>query len=118
MKKKIIISGGLQDMVTYCTAVYKLGEDFNSEMLIDIIKQSPIFENKNFCTNVQGTVQRTTVARKSSVFINEGQITLQIRYEMLKVVEIELTEKDETWIKNDIEKLLEHFEVLLLPFEN
>ncbi len=117
MEKKVIISGDLQDMVTYCTAVFKPEDKISSEHLEDIIAQSPIFEDKNFYTNVLGTVSKTTVTRKSKIFTREKSITLQIRYEILKVVDIELTEKDSTWIKKDINKLLEHFELLLSTLE-
>lgn len=116
MKKKIVLSGGLKDMVTYCTAIYDLDNDVDTEMLTDIVSSSPIFENKSFYTNVLGTVQRTTVNRNSKVFIKGNRITLQIRYDILKVVDIELTDKDETWIKNDIKSLLEHFELMIVPF--
>ena len=117
MKKKIVLSGGLKDMVTYCTAIYDLDSDVDTEMLIDVVNHSPIFENKSFYTNVLGTVQRTTVNRNSKVFIKGNRITLQIRYDILKVVDIELTQKDEDWIKNDIESLLKHFELMIVPFE-
>ncbi len=117
MEKKVIISGDLQDMVTYCTAVFKPEDKISSEHLEEIISQSPIFEDKNFYTNVLGTVSKTTVTRKSKIFTREKSITLQIRYEILKVVDIELTEKDSEWIKKDINKLLEHFELLLSTLE-
>lgn len=117
MKKKIVLSGGLKDMVTYCTAIYDLDSDVDTEMLIDVVNHSPIFENKSFYTNVLGTVQRTTVNRNSKVFIKGNRITLQIRYDILKVVDIELTKKDEDWIKNDIESLLKHFELMIVPFD-
>lgn len=117
MKKKVVLSGSLKDMVTYCTAIYEMKGNIIPEVIENIVKQSPIFENKNFYTNVLGTVQKTTVSRNSKVFINQNVITLQIRYEILRVVDIELTEKDEQWIKNDVESLLKHFEVLLESFE-
>lgn len=117
MKKKVKISGSLSDMVTYCTAVFELDETTDSEQIAQIVSSSPIFEDKNFYTNVLGTVQKTTVTRNSEVFFHKNRITLQIRYELLKVVDIKLTEKDEEWIKSDIDKLLEHFEILLEPFE-
>lgn len=117
MKKKIELSGGLKDMVTYCTAIYELDNDVDSEMINDVIKQSPIFENKSFYTNILGTVQRTTVNRNSKVFIKGNRVTLQIRYDILRVVDIELTQKDEDWIKNDISNLIKHFELLLSPIE-
>lgn len=117
MKKKVVLSGSLKDMVTYCTAIYEMKGNIIPEVIENIVKQSPIFENKNFYTNVLGTVQKTTVTRNSKVFINQNVITLQIRYEILRVVDIELTEKDEQWIKNDVESLLKHFEVLLESFE-
>jgi len=56
MKKKIELSGGLKEMVTYCTAIYELDSDVDSEMLNDVINHSPIFENKSFSTSVLGTV--------------------------------------------------------------
>ena len=117
VKKKIELSGGLKDMVTYCTAIYELDNDVDSEMINDVIKQSPIFENKSFYTNILGTVQRTTVNRNSKVFIKGNRVTLQIRYDILRVVDIELTQKDEDWIKNDISNLIKHFELLLSPIE-
>jgi len=117
MKKKIELSGGLKDMVTYCTAIYEIDSDANAEMLSNVIKQSPIFENKSFYTSVLGTVQRTTVNRNSNVFIQGNRVTLQIRYEILRVVDIEPTQKDEDWIQNDIQHLLKHFELLLGPIE-
>ncbi len=117
MKKKVVLSGSLKDMVTYCTAIYEMKGKVVPEVIENIVKQSPIFENKNFYTNVLGTVQKTTVTRNSKVFINQNVITLQIRYEILRVVDIELTEKDEQWIKNDVESLLKHFETLLESFE-
>lgn len=117
MKKKVALSGSLKDMVTYCTAIYELKGNVIPEVIDNIVKQSPIFENKNFYTNILGTVQKTTVTRNSKVFINQNVITLQIRYEILRVVDIELTEKDEQWIQNDVESLLKHFELLLETFE-
>lgn len=117
MKKQVVISGSLKDMVTYCTAIYELTGIVVPDVIENIVKQSPIFENKNFYTNILGTVQKTTVTRNSKVFINNNIITLQIRYEILRVVDIELTDKDEQWIKNDVESLLKHFEFLLQSFE-
>lgn len=117
MKKQVVISGSLKDMVTYCTAIYELTGIVVPDVIENIVKQSPIFENKNFYTNILGTVQKTTVTRNSKVFINNNIITLQIRYEILRVVDIELSEKDEQWIKNDVESLLKHFEFLLQSFE-
>lgn len=117
MKKKIELSGGLKEMVSYCTAIYELDNDVDAEMINNIIKQSPIFENKSFYTNVLGTVQRTTLSRYSKVFIKGNRVTLQLRYDILNVVDIELTQKDEDWIKNDINNLLKHFELLLGPIE-
>jgi len=117
MKKKIELSGGLKEMVTYCTAIYELDSDVDADMINDIIKQSPIFENKSFSTSVLGTVQRTTVNRSSKVFIKGNRVTLQIRYEILRVVDIEPTQKDEDWIQSDINHLLKHFELLLGPIE-
>jgi hypothetical protein len=118
MKKNVVISGSLADMVTYCTAVYDVEGSVETEKIEGIVSQSPIFEDKNFYTNVLGHVSKTTVTRKTKVFFHGSVITLQIRYELIKVVDIELTEKDEVWIKNDINKLLEHFELLLGPFVN
>jgi hypothetical protein len=115
MKKKIELSGGLKEMVTYCTAIYELDSEVDAEMLNDVINHSPIFENKGFYTSVLGTVQRTTVNRNSKVFIKNNRVTLQIRYEILRVVDIEATEKDEEWIQSDIHNLLKHFELLLEP---
>lgn len=117
MKKKVMLTGSLKDMVTYCTAIYELSGVVVPEVIENIIKQSPVFENKNFYTNVLGTVQKTTVTRNSKVFINNNVISLQIRYEILRMVDIELTEKDEQWIKNDVDSLLKHFELLLESFE-
>jgi hypothetical protein len=117
MKKKIELSGSIKDMVTYCTAIYELDGDVDSEMINEVIKQSPIFENKSFYTNVLGTVQRTTLNRYSKVFIKGNRVTLQLRYDILNVVDIELTQKDEDWIKNDINNLIKHFELLITPFE-
>lgn len=116
MKKNVVVSGSLQDMVKYCTAIYDTEGDFNPDNFTDIISNSPIFENKNFYTSVLGNVSKTTVTRKSEVFIHDNLVTLQIRYEILKVVDINLTEKDEQWIDHDIEKLLEHFELLVAAF--
>ena len=104
-------------MVSYCTAIYELDNDVDVETINDIIKQSPIFENKSFYTNVLGTVQRTTVNRNSKVFIKGNRVTLQIRYEILRVVDIEPSQKDEDWIQSDIKNLLKHFELLLGPIE-
>lgn len=117
MKKNVVLTGSLKDMVTYCTAIYEISGIVVPEVIENIVKQSPIFENKNFYTNVLGTVQKTTVTRNSKVFINNNVISLQIRYEILRMVDIELTEKDDQWIKNDVESLLKHFEVLLQSFE-
>ena len=116
MKKKVVVSGSLQDMVKYCTAIYEMPEDVNEEHLQSIISNSPILEDKNFYTNVLGTVSKTTVTRKSKLFTKGNIITIQIRYEILKVVDIDLTVKDEEWIDHDIKKLLEHFELLVEPF--
>ena len=117
MKKKVMLTGSLKDMVTYCTAIYEISGIVVPEVIENIIKQSPVFENKNFYTNVLGTVQKTTVTRNSKVFINNNVISLQIRDEILRMVDIELTEKDEQWIKNDVDSLLKHFELLLESFE-
>jgi hypothetical protein len=86
-------------------------------MLNDVINHSPIFENKSFSTSILGTVQRTTVNRNSKVFIKGNRVTLQMRYEILRVVDIEPTQKDEEWIQSDISHLLKHFELLLAPLE-
>ncbi len=117
MKKKVVLSGGLKEMVTYCTAIYEVDKDVDTEYLTNIVNKSPIFENKNFYTNVFGTVQRTTITRNTNLFVKENKITLQIRYDILNVVDIKLTEKDEEWIKNDVESLLKHFELLVTPFD-
>jgi len=117
MKKKVVLSGGLKEMVTYCTAIYVVNKDVDTEYLTNIVSKSPIFENKSFYTNVLGTVQRTTVTRNTNLFVKGNTITLQIRYDILNVVDIELTEKDEEWIKNDVESLLKHFELLITPFD-
>jgi hypothetical protein len=117
MKKKVVLSGGLDEMVSYCTAIYEV-ENIDTENLVNIVSNSPIFENKSFATNVLGTLQKTTVNRTTKVFVKENVITLQIRYDILKVVDIDLTDKDEGWIKKDIENLLKHFELLLEPFES
>ena len=117
MKKRIELSGGLKEMVTYCTAIYELESDVDAEMLNDVIDHSPIFENKSFSTSILGTVQRTTVNRNSKVFIKGNRVTLQIRYEIFRVVDIEPTQKDEEWIQSDINHLLKHFELLLSPLE-
>lgn len=116
MKKKVVLSGGLDEMVSYCTAIYEVDKSVDTENLVEIVSHSPIFENKSFATNVLGTLQKTTVNRSTKVFVKDSVITLQIRYDILKVVDIELTEKDEGWIKKDIDSLLEHFEILISPF--
>ncbi len=118
MKKKVVLSGGLKEMVTYCTAIYEVGKDVDTEYLTNIVSKSPIFENKSFYTNVLGTIQRTTVTRNTNLFVKGNIITLQIRYDILNVVDIELTEKDEEWIKNDVESLLKHFELMVIPFDD
>jgi len=117
MKKKVVLSGGLKEMVTYCTAIYEVDKDVDTEYLTNIVNKSPVFENKNFYTNVFGTVQRTTITRNTNLFVKGNKITLQIRYDILNVVDIKLTEKDEEWIKNDVESLLKHFELLVTPFD-
>ena len=38
MKKKIEMSGGLKDMVKYCTAIYELDGDVDAEMIYDVIE--------------------------------------------------------------------------------
>jgi hypothetical protein len=116
MKKKVVLSGGLDEMVSYCTAIFKVDKELDTVNLIDIVSHSPIFENKSFATNILGTLQKTTVERTTKIFVKENVITLQLRYDILKVVDIELTEKDDNWIKKDIENLLQHFELLLEPF--
>lgn len=117
MKKKVVLSGGLKEMATYCSAIYELDKKVDTEYLTNIVNKSPIFENKSFYTNVLGTVQRTTVTRSTDLFVKGNTITLQIRYDILNVVDIELKEKDEEWIKNDVESLLKHFELLITPFD-
>jgi hypothetical protein len=116
MKKRVVVSGNLRDMVKYCTAIYEIGKEINADYLQSVISDSPIFEDKSFHINVLGTVSKTSVARKSKLFVQGNIITVQISYEILKVVDIDLTEKDENWIDNDIKKLLEHFELLIEPF--
>jgi hypothetical protein len=117
MKKKVVLSGGLKEMVTYCTAIYELDKEVDTEYLTNIVSKSPIFENKSFYTNVLGAVQRTTVTRNTNLFVKANTITLQLRYDILNVVDIELTDKDEEWIKSDVESLLKHFELLITPFD-
>ncbi|MBT8382040.1 MAG: hypothetical protein KJO59_06765 [Ignavibacteria bacterium] len=117
MKKKVVLSGGLKEMVTYCTAIYELEKEVDTEFLTNIVSKSPIFENKSFYTNVLGAVQRTTVTRNTNLFVKGNTITLQLRYDILNVVDIELTDKDEEWIKSDVESLLKHFELLITPFD-
>ena len=117
MKKKIEISGSLMEMVTFCTAIYEPDYAIDAEMINDVINNSPIFENKGFNTSVLGTVQKTTVNRSSKVFIKGNRVTLQVRYEILRVVDIEPTQKDEEWIQSDVQHLLKHFELLLTPLE-
>ena len=117
MKKKVVLSGGLKELVTYCTAIYELDKEVDTEYLTNIVSKSPIFENKSFYTNVLGTVQRTTVTRNTNLFVKGNTITLQLRYNILNVVDIELTDKDEEWIKSDVESLLKHFELLITPFD-
>ncbi len=117
MKKKVVLSGGLKELVTYCTAIYELDKEVDTEYLTNIVSKSPIFENKSFYTNVLGTVQRTTVTRNTNLFVKGNTITLQLRYDILNVVDIELTDKDEEWIKSDVESLLKHFELLITPFD-
>ena len=117
MKKKVVLSGGLKELVTYCTAIYELDKEVDTEYLTNIVNKSPIFENKSFYTNVLGTVQRTTVTRNTNLFVKGNTITLQLRYDILNVVDIELSDKDEEWIKSDVESLLKHFELLITPFD-
>jgi len=117
MKKKVVLSGGLKELVTYCSAIYELDKEVDTEYLTNIVSKSPIFENKSFYTNVLGTVQRTTVTRNTNLFVKGNTITLQLRYDILNVVDIELTNKDEGWIKSDVESLLKHFELLITPFD-
>lgn len=113
MKKNIVVSGSLEDMVIYCTAVYEVNKEVDIKGLEVIIDSSPIFEDKNFYTSVLGNLQKTTVTRKSKIFVKDNKITFQLRYEMLQVVDIDLTKNDEKWVKNDIKHLLEHFEILI-----
>lgn len=115
MKKKIIINGDLQDLVTYCTAIYQVDDNVDLEYFKQVFEGSPIFENKPFDIKVLGTLQKTTVHRTSSYFLKDNIITLQIRYEIKKVTDIELSESDENWIRNDVDRLLEHFEALITP---
>jgi hypothetical protein len=117
MKKKVVLSGGLKELVTYCTAIYELDKEVDTEYLTNIVSKSPIFENKSFYTNVLGTVQRTTVTRNTNLFVKANTIKLQLRYDILNVVDIELTDKDEEWIKSDVASLLKHFELLITPFD-
>ena len=117
MKKKVVLSGGLKELVTYCTAIYELDKEVDTEYLTNIVSKSPIFENKSFYTNVLGTVQRTTVTRNTNLFVKGNTITLQLRYDILNVVDIELSDKDEEWIKSDVASLLKHFELLITPFD-
>ena len=117
MKKKVVLSGGLKELVTYCSAIYELDKEVDTEYLTNIVSKSPIFENKSFYTNVLGTVQRTTVTRNTNLFVKGNTITLQLRYDILNVVDIELSDKDEEWIKSDVENLLKHFELLITPFD-
>jgi len=118
MKKKIIVNGDLQDLVTYCTAIYEVDKDVNLELITRIFNDSPIFANKSFDIKIIGTLQKNSVSRESKLFIEEYLITLQIRYEVMKVSEIEFTKEDEDWIKKDVNRLLEHFELLLSPFKD
>ncbi len=115
MKKKIIINGDLQDLVTYCTAIYQVEDDVDLDYFKQVFEGSPIFENKSFDIKVLGTLQKTSVQRTSSYFLKNTIITLQIRYEIKKVTDIELNESDESWIRNDVDRLLEHFEAILTP---
>ncbi len=117
MKKKVVLSGGLKELVTYCTAIYELDKEVDTEYLTNIVSKSPIFENKSFYTNVLGTIQRTTVTRNTNLFIKGNTITLQLRYDILNVVDIELSDKDEEWIKSDVASLLKHFELLITPID-
>ena len=117
MKKKIIINGDLKDLVTYCTAIYQVESDLDLDYCKQIFEGSPIFENKAFDIKVLGTLQKTTVYRTSNFFMKDKTLTLQIRYELKSVTDIELNEKDEEWIKNDVGRLLEHFEAFLTPLE-
>ena len=117
MKKKVVLSGGLNELVTHCSAIYELDKEVDTEYLTNIVSKSPVFENKSFYTNVLGTVQRTTVTRNTNLFVKGNTITLQLRYDILNVVDIELTDKDEEWIKSDVKSLLKHFELLITPFD-
>ncbi|PKL88822.1 MAG: hypothetical protein CVV23_08395 [Ignavibacteriae bacterium HGW-Ignavibacteriae-2] len=117
MKKRIIINGDLKDLLTYCTAIYSMEDDIDLEYLKLIFEGSPIFENKSFDLKVLGTLQKTSVNRSSNFFLKDKVVTLQIRYEIKKVTDIELNEEDENWIKNDVSRLLEHFEALISPLD-
>ncbi len=117
MKKNVVVNGELKDLVTYCTAVYEVSQDIPEDVFSNIFIQGPIFEDKNFDIKVLGTLQKTTVARKSKIFLNGPTVTLQMRYEISKVTDIELSELDEEWISKDINRILEHFELLLTPYD-
>ncbi|MCF8242879.1 MAG: hypothetical protein K9J16_15980 [Melioribacteraceae bacterium] len=116
MKKNVIINGELKDLVTYCTAIYELEDKINLDLIREILDQSPIFVDKKFDIKVIGTLQKTSVARNSKLFVNDKFITLQIRYELSTVVDIGVSQKDEDWIRNDINRLMEHFELFLNSF--
>ncbi len=118
MKKKIILSGDLKNMVTYGTALYQTDGSIDADLLKEIFSKSPIFENKTFDIRVLGTMQKTTVQRNCSVFTNEKLITLQMRYELRKIGDMEITEKEDQWIKSDVKSLVEHFELLINPFDD
>ncbi len=118
MKKTIKITGTIQDLVTYCTAVFELQDNEKIKDLPSLIENSPIFEDKNFYTNVQSTVQKTTVTRKTKIFIQGLKIIFQVRYEILKSVDISITEHDDEWVKNDINKLIDHLEMILALYDD
>ncbi len=116
MKKKIVINGDLHDFVTYCTAMYEVEDEIDTEYIRSVFEGSPIFEDKSFDIKVLGTLQKTSVSRASKFFIKDKLVTLQIRYELKTVTDIELKEDDEKWIRNDVDRLISHFETLLNPF--
>ena len=90
MKKKVVLSGGLKEMVTYCTAIYELEKDVDTEYLTNIISKSPIFENKSFY-NIRPRYGRWTNI--------EDEIELEKAFEQIS--------KDE-----------EVFQILQFPFVN
>jgi hypothetical protein len=116
MKKNIIINGDLKDLVTYCTAIYEVEDTIDTNYIKMIFEGSPIFENRSFDLKVLGTLQKTSVYRTSKFFIKDQLVTLQLRYEFKTVTDIELKDEDEEWIRNDIDRIISHFEALLDPF--